>query len=115
MKLESPTCKQNCDGIFKTKSNFRGKKVPFLLISENIISKASYDVDVLGQIRDNNLGFLKILTNTMDPPEFNSQYSVLPFLTDSCCFFNRFVMQQILTFLVIFQDYFCKISIHTGY
>ena len=43
-------------------------------MSEKIIFKASYDVDVLGQIRDNNLGFLKILTSTMDPPEFNERF-----------------------------------------
>ena len=41
------------------------------------VYKAQYDLDSLAQIRDNNLGLLKILMNTTDPPEFNAQYGLL--------------------------------------
>ena len=41
------------------------------------VYKAQYDLDSLTQIRDNNLGLLKILMNTTDPPEFNAQYGIL--------------------------------------
>ena len=41
------------------------------------VYKAQYELDSLAQIRDNNLGLLKILMNTTDPPEFNAQYGLL--------------------------------------
>ena len=56
------------------------------------VYKAQYDLDSLAQIRDNNLGLLKILMHTTDPPEFNAQYRLLLILysifNDSVFFFT---------------------------